>query len=361
MNVPLSWLRDFVDIDLPPRELAARLTMAGVEVEALHEIGAEWDKVYVGYVETRRATPERRPAEPGARGGRRASPDRRHRRAEYRRRGRRCALALVGARLWDGHAEEPKRMTLKASTIRGMPSEGMVCSEKELGLSEEHEGIWSLPDDAPVGVPLQDYLGDTVFELEITPNLVHDFSVLGVAREVGGADRQPAAPAAGARAGDRRPAATGPTARPLVTVADPDLCPRYVGVVIEGVTVGPSPDWLQQRLALAGLRAINNIADITNYVMLEYGQPLHAFDRDRLRGGRIVVRRAATGETLETLDHVQRTLDDRMLAICDAERPVGAGRGDGRRGLRDRRPDGRMCCWRRRTSRCTPSATRCRH
>lgn len=321
MKVPLSWLREFVDLTLTPRDLADRLTMAGVEVEAIHEIGAEWDKVYVGYV----AQVERHP-----------NADRlnlvRVEAGEHAltvvtgapniAAGQKVPLALVGAKLWDGHADEPKRITLKASAIRGVPSEGMVCSEKELGLSEAHEGIMVLPADAPVGTPLRDYLGDTVLELEITPNLVHDFSILGVAREVAALTNQPLHPP---HVPELVPS-TGPVGTdgaPLVTIATPELCPRCVGVAIEGVTVGESPEWLKTRLAAVGLRAINNVADVTNYVMLEWGQPLHAYDRDRLAGGRIVVRRADAGERIESLDHTVRTLDERMLAIGDAERAVG--------------------------------------
>jgi phenylalanyl-tRNA synthetase beta chain len=321
MKVPLSWLREFVDQTLAPRDLAARLTMAGVEVEAVHEIGAEWDKIFVSYV----ASVEQHP-----------NADRLNLvRVEAGEQhltivtgapniaaGQKVPLALVGARVWDGHSEEPKRMTLKASTIRGVPSEGMICSEKELGLSDEHEGIMVLPEDAPVGAPLRDYLGDTVLELEITPNLVHDFSILGVAREVSALTEQPLHPPhVPELAPDADP--RGTDGAPLVTIADPELCPRCVGVAIEGVTVGESPEWLKGRLAAAGLRAINNIADVTNYVMLEWGQPLHAYDRDHLAGGRIVVRRAEAGEKIESLDHTERTLDDRMLAIGDAERAVG--------------------------------------
>ncbi len=320
MNVPLSWLRDFVDVTLGPRELADRLTMAGVEVEAIHQIGADWDKVFVGEVERVAPHPnaDRLVLATVAAGEHRLTVVTG---APNIAEGQRVALALVGARLWDGHAPpgaEPKRITLKASAIRGVPSEGMVCSEKELGLSEEHEGIMVLPPDAPVGAPLRDYLGDTVFELEITPNLVHDFSVLGVAREVAALTAArlhppavPALPRGGGGGAD------------LVTVEDPDLCPRCTATVIEGVTIGASPEWLKRRLTLAGLRPINNIVDVTNYVMLEWGQPLHAYDRDRLAGGRIVVRRARPGERLETIDHVERVLDDRMLVIADAEKPVG--------------------------------------
>lgn len=317
MNVPLSWLREFVDIALAPRELADRLTMAGLEVEAVREVGAEWERVYVGVVErvARHPDADRLVLATVAAGAHHLTVVTG---APNIAAGQKVALALVGARLWDGHAEEPKRITLKANKIRGVASEGMVCSEKELGLSAEHEGILTLPEDAPVGVPLRDYLGDTILELEITPNLVHAYSVVGVAREVaaltGRAVQLPTSPPL---TPDRDSAAA-----PAVVEAT-ELCSRYAAAVVEGVTVGESPDWLKQRLALAGLRAINNIADVTNYVMLEWGQPLHAFDRDRLEGGRAIVRRARPGERLETLDHVVRTLDSDMLTIADANKPVG--------------------------------------
>jgi phenylalanyl-tRNA synthetase beta chain len=321
MNVPLSWLREFVDLTLSPRDLAARLTMAGVEVEAIREIGAEWDQVFVGHVEHVEQHPnaDRLNLVRVVAGERELTVVTG---APNIAVGQNVPLALVGARLWDGHSDEPKRITLKASTIRGVPSQGMVCSEKELGLSDEHEGIMVLPADAPVGTPLQEYLGDTVLELEITPNLVHDFSVLGVAREVAALTAQelhpPRVPALPQAKG-----AVGSDGAPLVAIEAPDLCARCVGVVIEGLTVGESPEWLKSRLTAAGLRSINNIADVTNYVMLEWGQPLHAYDRDRLAGGRIVVRAARAGEQIESLDHVTRTLDERMLVIGDAERAVG--------------------------------------
>lgn len=321
MNVPLSWLRDFVDLTLAPRDLAARLTMAGVEVEAIREVGAEWEQVYVGYVEgvERHPNADRLNLVRVVAGERALTVVTG---APNIAEGQKVPLALVGARLWDGHSDEPKRITLKASTIRGVPSQGMVCSEKELGLSDEHEGIMVLPDDAPVGTPLRDYLGDTILELEITPNLVHDFSILGVAREVAALTAQPLHPP---HVPDlpRSQAATGTDDPPLVAIDAPELCARCVGVAIAGVTVAESPEWLKGRLAAAGLRAINNIADVTNYVMLEWGQPLHAYDRDQLAGGRIVVRRSEPGERIESLDHVVRTLDERMLVIGDAERAVG--------------------------------------
>ncbi|HEU5432196.1 MAG TPA: phenylalanine--tRNA ligase subunit beta [Thermomicrobiales bacterium] len=317
MRVPLRWLSEFVEIDLPPAELAHRLTMAGLEAEKIEVIGEDWDKVYVGYVEK---------VEPHPDADRLvlATVDASEHRlkvvtgAPNIRQGQNVALALAGARLIDGHSEGRVYKTLKPSAIRGVRSEGMVCSEKELGLSDEHEGILVLPADAPVGARLADYLGDAVIEFEITPNLVHAFSIIGIAREAAAVLDEPL----------RLPAIPDLEAAPqgaanLAEVADPDLCSRYVAVVIDGIAVGPSPEWLTKRLIAAGLRPINNIVDVTNYVMLEWGQPLHAFDRDRLEGGRIVVRRARPGEMLETLDHQQRQLTDDMLVIADAARPVG--------------------------------------
>jgi phenylalanyl-tRNA synthetase beta chain len=277
MRVPLRWLSEYVEIDLPPAELAHRLTMAGLEAEKIDYIGADWDKVYVGFVERVAPHPD---ADRLVLAAVDAGPDR-HLTvvtgAPNIRQGQKVALALAGARLIDGHSEGRVYKTLKPSAIRGVRSEGMVCSEKELGLSDEHEGILVLPADAPVGAARVDYLGDAVIEFEITPNLVHAFSIIGIAREAAAALDEPL----------RMPAVPDLSAAPqggadLAEVADPDLCPRYVAVVIDGVTVGPSPEWLTRRLTAAGLRPINNLVDVTNYVMLEWGQPLHAFDRDRL-------------------------------------------------------------------------------
>jgi phenylalanyl-tRNA synthetase beta chain len=232
--------------------------------------------------------------------------------------GQNVALALAGARLVDGYSETLQYKTLKPGTIRGVRSEGMVCSEKELGLSGEHEGILVLEPEAPVGAPLAEWLGETVIEFEITPNLVHAFSVLGIGREAAAITGRPLRLP---RSFDLSTAPAG--AADLVRVDAPELCPRCVGVVIEGITVGPSPSWLARRLAAAGLRPINNVVDVTQYVMLDHGQPLHAYDRDRLAGGRIVVRRAEPGEVVETIDHQRRELSPDTLVIGDAERAVG--------------------------------------
>ena len=317
MNVPMRWLSEFVDTGLAPAELARRLTMAGLEAEKITVIGDAWDKIYVGRVEAVEPHPDAdRLVLATVDAG-----DHRLRvvtGAPNIARDQMVALALAGARLIDGHAEGRVVRTLKPSAIRGVRSEGMVCSEKELGLSDEHEGIMVLDEEAPKGVPLAEWLGDTVIEFEITPNLVHDFSILGIAREAGALTNRPVSTPP---VFDLGSAPSGPD--DLVTVDAPDLCARYVAVVIDGVHVGPSPAWMQRRLLAAGVRPINTTVDVTNYVMLEYGQPMHAFDADQLAGGRIVVRRARPGETLETLDHQRRHLDPEMLVIADAERAVG--------------------------------------
>jgi phenylalanyl-tRNA synthetase beta chain len=317
MKVPLSWLNDFVETGLSPEELAYRLTMAGLEAEKITRIGAEWEGVFVGHVD--RVAPH-----PDADRLVLATVDAGEHRltvvtgAPNIAAGQMVPLAIAGTRLIDGHAEGTVYRTLKPGKIRGVLSEGMVCSEKELGLSDEHEGIMVLDADAPKGVPLADWLGDTVIEFEITPNLVHAFSILGIAREAGALTDRPVATPPDFNL-DAAPA--GPD--DLVTIADPDLCARYVAVVIENVAVGPSPAWMQRRLLAAGVRPINTIVDATNYVMIESGQPLHAFDADCLIGDRIVVRRALPGETIETLDHQVRELSEETLVIADTERPVG--------------------------------------
>ncbi|MGI8475299.1 MAG: phenylalanine--tRNA ligase subunit beta, partial [Thermomicrobiales bacterium] len=316
MKVPMSWLADYIETGLPARELAHRMTMAGLEAEKFDEIGAFWDNVFVGIV-------ERVERHPNADRLVLADVDA----GEHRLRvvtgapniaaGQKVALALAGARLFDGHSDSPDLKTLKPGAIRGIMSEGMVCSEKELGLSGEHEGILVLEDDAPIGAPLRSWLGDTVIEFEITPNLAHAFSINGVARE---ARALTAIPLRTVDSFDLTQVAPG--ADDLVTIEDPDLCSRYIALVFSDVKVGPSPEWLARRLRAVGMRPINNIVDVTNYVMHELGQPLHAFDAATLHGGRIVVRRALAGETLETLDHQIRELTPDMLIIADADRVV---------------------------------------
>jgi phenylalanyl-tRNA synthetase beta chain len=211
-------------------------------------------------------------------------------------------------------------MEIRKSKIRGEISEGMMCSETELKLSEESAGILILPADAPVGKPLADYLGrnDTILEIDLTPNRPDCLSHVGVAREVA------TLTGSSLRIPDTGVTEAGKPAASItsVKIEDPDRCPRYAARVIQGVRIGPSPPWLRSRLEKVGVRPINNVVDVTNYVLFEVGQPLHAFDLAKLREQRIVVRRARPGEELVTLDGEARKLDPDDLAICDAEQPV---------------------------------------
>ncbi|MBN2205209.1 MAG: phenylalanine--tRNA ligase subunit beta, partial [Thermoleophilia bacterium] len=225
------------------------------------------------------------------------------------------AVSLSGAVLESG-------LKLKKANLRGVESDGMMMSEQELGYEEKSPGIVVLPADWEVGAPLQGYLpvSEAVLELELTSNRPDCFSVYGIAREVAAASGAALAPPPTAG-----PAVTGgaPAAEAIaVEVADPDLCPRYGARVIRGMTAAESPAWLKARLTHAGMRPINNIVDVTNYVMLGWGQPLHAFDAAKIRGGMLIARRAKDGERIVTLDEVERTLDDEMLVIADVERPL---------------------------------------
>ena len=352
MKVPLSWLKDYVDIPIPPAELAERLTLAGLEVETIEYIGLPgadlpWDpeKIVVGELravhyhphadrlvlaEVEYGGPE---PEVVVSGPPSLLPLRGQSNLHLK-----VAFAMEGARLWDPYAEEPRIKKLKKVKIRGVSSRAMVCSEKELGLSDEHEDIIYLPDDAPVGTPLVEYLGDAVLELDIKGPFGHLYSILGIAREVAALLHLPlrqdvleltSPPGLGGTEGWQHPAELTPTPDFLdLEIADPDLCPRYSAAFIRGVKVGPSPFWMQMRLRRAGMRPINNIVDITNYVMLESGQPLHAFDYYLLRPSpgddrpAIIVRRARPGEQMATLDGELRTFDDEMLLITDGGGPV---------------------------------------
>jgi phenylalanyl-tRNA synthetase beta chain len=335
MLAPLSWLKEYVDLTLPVEALAERLTLAGLAVDAIHHVGDWWDPktITVGQVAAVLPHPDadRLVLVDVDFGG--AAPQRVVTGApnlyQYRLTAAlpvlKVAFARAGAVLVDAYSDQRPRpqKKLKPSKIRGVESSGMVCSERELGLSEEHEGIIILPEDAPVGMPLRDYLGDRIFEFDLTPDMARTLNMIGIAREIsaltGASLHLPA---------DVMPAAGDDTVADYVAVRidEPELCPRYTGIAIRDVTIGPSPKWMQDRLTKAGMRPINNVVDITNYVMLEYGQPLHAFDYDILvRRARqagdatptIIVRRAGQREKFVTLDDVERTLDRDMLMITD--------------------------------------------
>lgn len=318
MLVSLKWLAEYVPLSLPPKELAHRLTIAGAKVERVIARGETWEGIRVAEVESVRPHPNADRltlvtvdlGEDGDKqrvvcGAPNVAP------------GQRVAYAPVGARVFDGHSGEP--VTLKAAKIRGEDSAGMVLSERELGLSEDHQGILVLPEDAPVGAALQEYLGDVIFDIEITPNRPDLLSILGVAWEA--AAQMHARVQEPERVYAEAGSATA-ASKTSVIIEDKVLCPRYIAGIVERVKVGPSPAWMQERLRSAGMRPINNVVDITNYVMLETGQPLHAFDLKKLGGQRIVVRRARAGERITTLDEVDRELTPDMLVIADANKPV---------------------------------------
>ncbi|MGD8463970.1 MAG: phenylalanine--tRNA ligase subunit beta [Anaerolineae bacterium] len=333
MKVPLNWLRDYVDITIPVEELAERLTLAGLEVASIERIGDWWDRERIVVGEVREVldhpNADRLVLVDVAYGGGEVercvtgAPNL----FDYKGAGPvslKVAFAMEGAELYDGYKEGQVKTRLKRTKIRGIPSRAMVCSEKELGISEEHEGILFLPGDAPVGMPLVEYLGDTVLDLDLTPNLARCFSMIGVAREVAALTGLPVRyPSTGWQA-------DGPPATDLarIEIEDPDLCARYIGTIIRDVGIGPAPQWMQDRVRKGGMRPISNIVDITNYVMLEWGQPLHAFDYDKLvarAGGgvpTIIVRRARLGEVMKTLDNVDRSFTEDTLLICDTAGPV---------------------------------------
>jgi phenylalanyl-tRNA synthetase beta chain len=344
MKVPLNWLREYVDWKMPVAELAERLTLAGLEVSGVRllglpapeglrvkseEVGPVWarDKIFVGRVAKVAPHPDadrlRLPTVEYGQGRSitmvTGAPN-----LKVGDVGQKVVLALSGAVLFDGHSSPKQLKELKPGKIRGVPSEAMVCSSLELGIDEEHEGIILLEDDAPAGTPLADFMGDIVLELEITPNLARCQSLIGVAREV------VALAGSQLKLPPHTPQAKGePVAGKVkVEIEDPKLCARYAAMLLHDVKLGPAPGWMQRRLTYAGMRPINNIVDVTNYVMLEWGQPLHAFDYDVLvrRAGNkpptIIVRPARAGEVLKTLDGQERKLTPDMLVIADTAGPI---------------------------------------
>lgn len=318
MKVPVSWLSEYVDINMSLDDLAHRLTMGGNEVDAIERTG--WiENVVVGHVKAVAQHPD-------ADRLRLVTVDHGAGEAEVVcgapnvAEGQKIAYASIGAVLQDAYAEEPgKTRKLKRSKIRGVVSEGMVCSVRELGIGDDHDGILVLDDDAVVGTPIGEVLGESVLDIELTPNRPDCLGVVGVARDVSAITGNPL------KQPDVSFDATGPDVNTLasVEIADPDLCLRYTATVIQGIKVGPSPKWLQDKLIAIGERPINNLVDITNFVMFELGQPLHAFDYDKVVDHKIIVRRAGIGEKLTTLDDTERKLDTEMLVIADPDRAIG--------------------------------------
>jgi len=319
MKVTLNWLKQHVDFDWLPEELAERFTMLGIEVEAMHKLAGEFEGIVVAQILSSEKHPNAdklsvcRVAD--GKGERQIVCG-----AKNYQVGDKVALILPGHSLPPKPGEQP--LTIKVGKLRGVESQGMMCSAKELGLAEDAEGILILAADAKVGQPLAEQLsratGDVVYDLEITPNRPDLNSVIGLAREIsavtGNALRIPEVKLQEAEVKIQDSVA--------VRIDDAELCPRYTARVVRGVKIAPSPDWLKNTLAKIGLRSINNVVDVTNFVMLESGQPLHAFDCHRLAGGverkaTIVVCRAATGEKFTTLDGQERALTVDMLLIAD--------------------------------------------
>lgn len=322
MKISLQWLGEFVRWPWPAPALGDRLTMAGFELEALTPVAGAFTDVVVAEIISVDRHPQADKLQVCRVNAGNAQSLQIVCGAPNARAGLRTALARVGAQL-------PGGMKIKAAKLRGVESAGMLCSTRELGLGDAHEGILELPADAPLGEPLRDYLklDDTVLELNVTPNRGDAMSVLGVAREVAALAGAPLSGASLSDAavakvlGDLVPA----TSRAVwpVRVEAPQACPRFLSRVIEGLdNNGSSPQWLRERLRRAGARPISRVVDITQYVMLELGQPMHAYDRDKLER-EIVVRQARSGESIELLDGRTIGLQPDVLVIADASGPVG--------------------------------------
>jgi phenylalanyl-tRNA synthetase beta chain len=312
MKLPISWLKEYIDFDLSPQELANELMLTGTAVESLSETGSGNEGVIIGEVLSVEKHPNadklsicqvRIPNEeltivcgaPNVRAG------------------IKVPVAVPGAKLKNG-------LVVEKRGIRGVESSGMICSETELGIGDDASGIMILPDDTKLGESLDEALGlsDWVLELEITPNRPDCMSVIGIAREVSAITGNPLRfPAI-----DFTESAAPVESKADIEVLDEELCPRYIGMVIDDIKIGESPNWMKKRLLAAGMRPINNAVDVTNYVLLETGQPLHAFDWEKLQGHKIIVRRAKANEQMVTLDGVDRRLDNEVLVIADENRAV---------------------------------------
>lgn len=327
MLVPLSWLKDYVDIEIAPQELEKKLFSCGFEVEELQEVGKDISKVVVGLVEECEPIPETHlhvcKVNAGEHGTFQVCCG-----ADNVKAGGKFPVALVGASVYataKDHKTVEGVMTIKKGKLRGYESEGMLCSGVELGVSEDmypgagYNGLLVLPEDAQVGADVKPILGldDWIYDVSITANRPDCQSILGLAREVAAVLNQPLKEPSYEYT-ETEVKKDGFT----VKVEAPDLCPRYIGHYVYDVKIEQSPLWMRRRLALVGQASISNIVDITNYVMLEMGQPMHAFDSEYIEGNAICVRRAGEGEKITTLDEQEYTLNSNNLVICDGVKPV---------------------------------------
>ena len=330
MNTSLSWIKAYVpELDVTAQEYTDAMTLSGTKVEGYEELDADLDKIVVGQIDKIEKHPDADKliicqVNVGAETVQIVTG------APNVKEGDKIPVVLDGGRVAGGH-EPGQRVAggikIKKGKLRGVESAGMMCSIEELGSNREmypeapEYGIYIFPEDTEVGADAVELLGlhDVVFEYEITSNRVDCYSVVGIAREAAATFRKEFVPPVVTAVGNDEDV----NDFIKVTVEDPDLCPRYTARVVKNIKIGPSPKWMQRRLASVGIRPINNLVDITNYVMEEYGQPMHAYDLDTIAGGQIVVRRAKENETFVTLDGQERKLDESVLMICDGEKSVG--------------------------------------
>ncbi len=325
MNVSYKWLKEYVDFDMTPDEVAAALTSVGLEVDGVEEVqsvkGGLKD-IVIGQVLTCVEHPNSdhlhvTTVDLGDGG----EPQQIVCGAPNVAQGQKVVVATLGAKIYEGD----ECFTIKPSKLRGVESKGMLCSQKELGLGADHSGIMVLPDDAVPGTPAAQYFNlesDFVIEVDITPNHADACSHWGVARDFYAWLLQNGKQTALHRPSDETFKVDSHSLEIPVEVMNAEACPRYAGVSIKGVTVKESPEWLKNRLSTIGLHPINNIVDVTNYILFAYGQPLHSFDADRIKGGKVVVRTMSEGTPFTTLDGIERKLSERDLMICNAQEPM---------------------------------------
>lgn len=330
MNTALSWIKAYVpDLNVTDQEYFDAMTLSGTKCEGYTRADKNLDKIVVGQIKSIEKHPDADKlvvcqVDIGAETIQIVTG------APNVEVGQKVPVVLDGGMVAGGHGGGPmpeEGIKIKAGKLRGVPSNGMMCSIEELGSSRNlypeapENGIYVFEDDVEVGADAIEALGlhDTVFEYEVTSNRVDCFSIIGIAREAAATFRLPFHPPVITPTGNEEKAEDYIS----VEVKDQDLCPRYIARVVKNIKIGPSPKWMQRRLAASGIRPINNLVDITNYVMEEYGQPMHAYDYDTIAGHKIVVQRAKDGDTFTTLDGQERKLDKDVLMICDAEKEIG--------------------------------------
>ncbi|WP_456086372.1 phenylalanine--tRNA ligase subunit beta [Parabacteroides sp.] len=324
MNISYNWLKDYLDFDLQPDEVAAALTSIGLEtggVEEVQTIKGGLEGLVIGEVLTCEEHPNSDHLHITTVNVGGAEPLQIVCGAPNVAAGQKVVVAVNGTKLYDGD----ECFTIKRSKIRGVESNGMICAEDEIGIGTDHAGIIVLPADAVVGTPVKEYYNvksDYVLEVDITPNRVDATSHFGVARDLAAYLKQNGKPAHLKRPSVDAFKIDDETPAIEVVVENKEACLRYSGITIKGVTVKESPEWLQNRLKVIGMRPINNVVDVTNYILHGVGQPLHSFDADKVKGNKVVVRSATEGSKFVTLDGVERTLTDRDLMICNVEEPM---------------------------------------